>query len=73
MVDVLHSDLGRLAETHARGYPQGIRALSWAFYTWRRLMGTFLIRKIPRALAFTRVRKSRWAIFRRQALSCNKA
>jgi len=73
MVDVLHSDLGRLAKTHGRGYPRGKRALSWTFYTWRRLMGTLLIRKIPRDLAFTRVRTSRWAIFRRQALSWNKA
>jgi len=73
MVDVLHSDLGRLAETHGRGYPRGKRILSWAFYTWRRLMGTYLIPKIPRDLAFTDVRTGRWDVFRRQALSWGKA
>ncbi len=73
MSDVLHSDLERLAETHGRGYPRGKRVLSWGFYTWRRFMGVFLIPKIPRDLAFTDVRTRRWDIFRRQALSWNKA
>jgi glycosyltransferase involved in cell wall biosynthesis len=73
MTDVLHSDLERLARTHGRGYPRGKRVLSWGFYTWRRFMGVFLIPKIPRDLAFTDVQTSRWDIFRRQALSWNKA
>jgi glycosyltransferase involved in cell wall biosynthesis len=72
MADVLHSDIARLAETHGRGYPPGKRLLSWGFYTWRRFMGTFLIPRIPGALAFTTTRTSRWDIFRRQALSWNK-
>ena len=73
MADVLHSDLGRLAETHGRGYPPGKRFLSWCFYAWRRFMGIFLIPRIPAKLAFTDVRTSRWDIFRRQALSWSKA
>ena len=73
MSDVLHSDLGRLAETHGRGYPPGKRVLSWLFYTWRRFMGIFLIPRIPRELAFTDVRTNRWEIFVRQALSWNRA
>jgi len=73
MTDVLHSDLGRLAETHGRGYPRGKAILSWCFYTWRRFMGIFLIASIPADLAFTDTRTSRWDIFRRQALSWNKA
>jgi hypothetical protein len=73
MADVLQSDLGRLATTHGRGYPRGKRFLSWAFYTWRRFMGIFLIVKIPAELAFTDVHTSRWDIFRRQALSWNRA
>ena len=73
MDDVLQSDLGRLATTHGRGYPAGKRILSWGFYTWRRFMGIFLIPKIPLDLAFTDVHTSRWALFRRQALSWNKA
>jgi glycosyltransferase involved in cell wall biosynthesis len=73
MSDVLHSDLERLAKTHGRGYPRGKRVLSWGFYTWRRFMGVFLIPKIPRDLAFTDVHTRRWDVFRRQALSWNKA
>jgi glycosyltransferase involved in cell wall biosynthesis len=73
MSDVLHSDLERLANTHGRGYPRGKRVLSWGFYTWRRFMGIFLIPKIPRDLAFTDVHTRQWDIFRRQALSWNKA
>jgi glycosyltransferase involved in cell wall biosynthesis len=73
MSDLLHSDLERLAKTHGRGYPPGKRVLSWGFYTWRRFMGVFLIPKIPRDLAFTDVRTRRWDVFRRQALSWNKA
>jgi len=70
---VLVSDLGRLAQTHGRGYPRGKRALSWGFYTWRRFMGGFLIPRVPRALAFTDARTSRWALLRRQWFSWNKA
>jgi hypothetical protein len=73
MSSVLHSDLGRLAKTHGRGYPRGKRVLSWGFYTWRRFMGVFLIPKIPRDLAFTDVHTRRWDVFRRQALSWNRA
>ncbi|MDR3686673.1 MAG: glycosyltransferase family 2 protein [Coriobacteriia bacterium] len=73
MADVLHSDLGRLAETHGRGYPRGKKMLSWLFYTWRRFMGIFLIPRIPNDLAFTDKHTSRWNIFRRQALSWGKA
>ena len=72
MDDVLKSDIGRLAETHGRGYPRGKRVLSWGFYTWRRAMGALLIPKIPRELAFTERRTSKWAIFRRQVLSWGK-
>jgi glycosyltransferase involved in cell wall biosynthesis len=73
MSDVLHSDLERLAKTRGRGYPRGKRVLSWGFYTWRRFMGIFLIPRIPRDLAFTEVHTRRWDVFRRQALSWNKA
>lgn len=73
MAEVLHSDLGRLAQTHGRGYPRGKRLLSWGFYAWRRFMGIFLIPQIPRDLAFTSTHTSRWDIFRRQALSWQKA
>jgi glycosyltransferase involved in cell wall biosynthesis len=73
MADVLRSDLGRLAKTHGRGYPRGKEVLSWGFYAWRRFMGIFLIPKIPQDLAFTDTRTSHWDIFRRQALSWNRA
>jgi glycosyltransferase involved in cell wall biosynthesis len=73
MVDVLQSDLGRLAKTHGRAYPRGKKLLSWGFYAWRRFMGIFLIPRVPHDLAFTDKHTSRWAIFRRQALSWNKA
>lgn len=73
IADILRSDLERLAEAHGRGYPRGKRVLSWGFYTWRRFMGVFLIPKIPRDLAFTEVHTSRWAVFRRQALSWGKS
>ena len=73
MSDVLRSDLERLEKTHGRGYPRGKRVLSWGFYAWRRLMGAFLIPRIPRDLAFTDRRTRRWDVFRRQALSWNKA
>ena len=73
MADVLQSDLGRLAETHGRGFPRGKRVLSWCFYTWRRFMGIFLIARIPDVRAFTDVRTSKWAILRRQALSWNRS
>lgn len=73
MEDVLHTDIDRLGTTHGRAYPRGKRVLSWGFYTWRRAMGAFLIPKIPRELAFTDVRTSRWAIFRRQVLSWTRA
>ena len=69
---VLHADLARLETTHGRGYPRGKRVLSWGFYTWRRAMGALLIPRIPERLAFTDVRTSKWAIFRRQLLSWNK-
>jgi len=69
MTDVLHSDLGRLAQTHARGYPRGKRVLSWLYYAWRRAMGGLLIPRIPRELAFTSTRTSKLAIARRQLLS----
>ena len=71
--DVLHSDLGRLAGSHGRGYPPGKRLLSWGFYTWRRAMGALLIGKIPEDIAFSDVRTSKWDIFRRQLLSWNRA
>ena len=73
MVDVLHSDINRLAQTHGRGYPRGKAVLSWGFYAWRRFMGVFLIPRIPTDLAFTSVKTDRWAVFRRQALSWNKS
>jgi len=73
MVDVLHSDLERLAATHGRGYPRGKRLLSWGFYAWRRFMGIFLIPHIPRELAFTDRRTGKWGVFRRQALSWNRS
>ncbi len=73
MTEVLQSDIGRLAETHGRGYPSGKPVLSWAFYSWRRAMGALLIGRIPEKLAFTDVRTSRWDIFRRQMLSWNRA
>ncbi|MDP2300018.1 MAG: glycosyltransferase family 2 protein [Actinomycetota bacterium] len=72
MTDVLHADLGRLAQTHGRGYPPGKRILSWGFYTWRRAAGALLIPKVPRELAFTDVRTSKWALLRRQLFSWNK-
>ena len=72
IADVLHSDLGRLAESHGRGYPRGKRLLSWAFYTWRRAAGALLIPRVPDELAFTDVHTSRWALVRRQLLSWNK-
>ena len=53
--------------------PRGKKLLSWGFYTWRRFMGIFLIPRIPHELAFTDKHTSRWDIFRRQALSWNKA
>jgi glycosyltransferase involved in cell wall biosynthesis len=68
MEDVLHSDLERLAQTHGRRYPPGKRLLSWGFYTWRRLMGVFLIPRVPRDLAFTSTRTSRTSILVRQAV-----
>jgi len=70
---VLVSDLERLAQAHGRGYPRGKRVLSWVFYTWRRFMGGLLIPRVPRTLAFTDVRTSRWALLRRQWFSWNKA
>lgn len=73
MADVLESDLGRLAETHGRGYPRGKAILSWGFYSWRRAMGAVLIPRIPRQLAFTDRATSKYDIFRRQVLSWNKA
>lgn len=72
MTEVLHADLGRLAETHGRGYPPAKRLLSWGFYTWRRASGALLIPRVPRELAFTDVRTSKWALARRQLLSWNK-
>lgn len=72
MTDVLHADLGRLAETHGRGYPRAKRILSWGFYTWRRAAGALLIPKVPRELAFTDVRTSKRALLRRQLFSWNK-
>ncbi len=71
--DVLRSDLGRLAETHGRGYPPGKRFLSWAFYAWRRAMGATLIPRIPGTLAFTDVRTPRTEILKRQLFSWRKA
>jgi glycosyltransferase involved in cell wall biosynthesis len=68
MQDVLRSDLDRLAVTHGRGYPRGKRLLSWGYYAWRRAMGTFLIPRVPRELAFTTVRTSRARLFARQAI-----
>ena len=73
IVDVLRSDLERLATTHGRGYPRGKRLLSWGFYTWRRFMGIFLIPRIPRELAFTDKPTGKWMVFGRQALSWNKS
>jgi len=73
MYDVLHSDLGRLEKTHGRGYPAGKRLLSWCFYTWRRLMGGFLIPRIPDQLAFTDVRTPKRDLYRRQWRSWNRA
>jgi len=72
MADVLQSDLGRLAQTHGRGYPRGKRILSWVYYTWRRAMGGLLIPRIPRELAFTNTHTSTWAIAKRQLLSWRK-
>jgi len=72
MVDVLHSDLERLAGSHGRGYPRGKRFLSWGFYTWRRTMGTLLIPRIPKTLAFTDLHTSKWSLLRRQLFSWNK-
>ncbi len=72
IAEVMHSDIGRLAESHGRGYPRGKRILSWGFYTWRRAMGALLIPRIPRELAFTDARTSKWALLRRQLLSWHK-
>lgn len=72
IVDVLHSDLDRLAQTHGRAYPRGKRLLSWGFYTWRRAMGALLIPLVPAKLAFTDVKTGRWALVRRQLFSWNK-
>lgn len=73
ITDVLHSDFGRLAKTHGRGYPAGKRVLSWGFYTMRRAMGTLLIPGIPRTLAFTDVRTPKSEILKRQLFSWRKA
>lgn len=72
MTDVLASDLGRLEQSHGRGYPPAKRLLSWGFYTWRRAAGALLIPKVPNELAFTDVRTSRWKILKRQLFSWNK-
>jgi glycosyltransferase involved in cell wall biosynthesis len=72
LADVLPADIARLAETHGRGYPRGKRFLSWGFYAWRRAMGALLIPRIPRELAFTGLRTSKWDILRRQLLSWRK-
>jgi hypothetical protein len=72
MTDVLQADLTRLEGSHGRGYPPGKRVLSRGFYAWRRALGAVLIPRIPRDVAFTDVRTSKWAIFRRQVLSWNK-
>ncbi len=69
MTDVLQSDLGRLAETHGRGYPRGKRLLSAIYYAWRRAMGVVLVGRIAEDLAFTEVRTPRRDIIRRQAFS----
>lgn len=71
--EVMHSDIERLATTHGRGYPRGKRILSWGFYTWRRAMGGLLVFRIPHKLAFTDVHTGKWALFRRQVLSWNRA
>ncbi len=70
---VMHEDYDRLADSHGRGYPRGKRVLSRIFYAWRRAMGALLIPGIPEELAFTPVRTGRGDLFRRQALSWNKA
>ena len=72
MQDVLRSDFERLSESGGRGYPRGKKALSWAFYGWRRAMGGLLIARIPRQLAFTDTSTPKWDVFRRQLLSWNK-
>lgn len=72
MADVLASDLGRLEQSHGRGYPPAKRLLSWGFYTWRRAAGALLIPRVPRELAFTDVRTSRWALVKRQLFSWTK-
>lgn len=72
MADVLESDLGRLEQSHGRGYPRGKRVLSWGFYAWRRAAGALLIPRVPRELAFTGVRTSRRALVKRQLFSWNK-
>lgn len=72
MTDVLHGDIGRLAQTHGRGYPPGKRLLSWGFYAWRRAMGALLIPRIPEKLAFTDRRTPKRDLFRRQLLSWGK-
>ncbi|PKQ30225.1 MAG: hypothetical protein CVT60_01370 [Actinobacteria bacterium HGW-Actinobacteria-10] len=63
---VLASDYERLAGSHGRGYPVGKRLLSWGFYTWRRLMGSLLIARIPAELAFTDVLTGKRALLGRQ-------
>lgn len=73
MVDVLHADLARLEKSHGRGYPPGKKVLSWLFYTWRRVMGAFLIPGIPESLAFTSTTTPKSRILRRQILSWSKA
>jgi len=73
MADVLRTDLDRLAVTHGRAYPRAKTVLSRGFYAWRRFMGVFLIPRIPRELAFTDTHTNTWDVFRRQALSWNRA
>ncbi len=73
IAEVLHSDFGRLAETHGRGYPRAKRILSWGFYAWRRAMGATLIPKIPGSLAFTDVHTPKTEILKRQLFSWRKA
>ena len=60
MVDVLHSDLERLAGSHGRGYPRGKRILSWGFYTWRRAMGALFIIAHPQAIGDPYCTGCRW-------------
>ena len=71
--DVHRDDLERLTAGERRTDPRAKPLLSWLFYTWRRAMGALLIPRISAELAFTDVRTSRWAIFRRQVLSWTKS